>query len=66
MKSLPGLPNGQFKTRHYAGHVPVEKGFFFYWLFESASGNPDQDPLLIWLNGGPVRVPWDGNGVAFR
>ena len=28
------------------------KGSLFYWLFES-QGKPDEDPLLVWINGGP-------------
>lgn len=53
--SLPGLPDNAFPTKHYAGHVPVTDGFEFYWLFESSDPNPDSRPLVIWLNGGPVR-----------
>ncbi len=30
----------------------VDKDDFFYWLFPSRN-NPDKDPLLIWLTGGP-------------
>lgn len=53
--ALPGLKDGDFSTKQYAGHIPVEDGFHFYWLFESASADPSSDPLVIWLNGGPVR-----------
>lgn len=55
MTTLPGLQDGDFLTKQYAGHIPVEDGFYFYWLFESASKDPSSDPLVIWLNGGPVR-----------
>ncbi len=37
----------------YTGFLPVgSKGTLFYWLFESRS-DPKQDPLIIWLSGGP-------------
>lgn len=54
MTSLPGLKDGDFPTKHYAGYIPVEGGYFFYWLFESSRSDPASDPLVIWLNGGPV------------
>lgn len=53
--ALPGLNDGDLPTKQYAGHIPVVDGFHFYWLFESASADPSSDPLVIWLNGGPVR-----------
>ena len=53
--SLPGLKDGDFPSRHHAGHIPVVNGYLFYWLIESASSNQASDPLVIWLNGGPVR-----------
>lgn len=52
---LPGLKQGDLPTKQYAGHIPVVDGFHFYWMFESASSDPSKDPLVIWLNGGPVR-----------
>ena len=49
----------------YAGHVAVDKkeeDWMFYWFFESRKArlekeepapNPEEIPLVIWLNGGP-------------
>jgi len=38
---------------YYTGFIPIgKKGSLFYWLFESRS-NPNTDPLVIWLTGGP-------------
>lgn len=39
--------------KYEAGLIELEKGDeMFYWLFKSRS-NPDQDPLVLWLTGGP-------------
>uniref|UniRef100_A0A7S4NTA5 Carboxypeptidase n=1 Tax=Paramoeba aestuarina TaxID=180227 RepID=A0A7S4NTA5_9EUKA len=38
------------------GYVVVNEEFQrnnFYWLTESSSPNPDQDPLVFWFTGGP-------------
>ena len=43
-----------FKTS--TGYVVVNEEFQrnnFYWLTESSSPNPDQDPLVFWYTGGP-------------
>ncbi|XP_044491978.1 serine carboxypeptidase-like 34 [Mangifera indica] len=50
---LPGQPPVTFKQ--YAGYVTVNETrgrALFYWFFE-ASSNPEEKPLLLWLNGGP-------------
>jgi len=55
-----GLANSQsysdfFPEKSQYGFIPVgtkPDSKMFYWFFESRS-NPDTDPLLIWLNGGP-------------
>ncbi|CUM62480.1 uncharacterized protein PRCAT00000030001 [Priceomyces carsonii] len=38
----------------YTGYLDVDKlgKHFFFWFFESR-GNPKEDPLILWLNGGP-------------
>ena len=43
------------KVTQYSGYITVNKilrNQFFYWFFESRS-KPSQDPLLLWLTGGP-------------
>lgn len=51
---LPGLTG--YPSKHYAGLLTVDQrhsGKLFYWLFE-AETEPENKPLVIWLNGGPV------------
>jgi carboxypeptidase C (cathepsin A) len=41
-------------TQH-TGYITVNEthgGNLFYWLFESR-GDPQKDPLVVWLTGGP-------------
>ncbi|KAJ4849421.1 Serine carboxypeptidase-like 34 [Turnera subulata] len=50
---LPGQPEVKFKQ--YAGYVTVNASHgraLFYWFFE-AIDDPEEKPLLLWLNGGP-------------
>lgn len=54
--SLPGL-NSQINFTQYSGYLPVEDSdspnkFLHYWFLESQS-SPKDDPVLLWLNGGP-------------
>lgn len=49
---LPGQPEVNFT--HYAGYITVNKTngrALFYWFFE-ATQEPENKPLLLWLNGG--------------
>lgn len=56
--NLPGQPDVDF--RHYAGYVTVnEKNgrALFYWFYE-ATTQPDDKPLVLWLNGGmDINIP---------
>jgi len=51
-KPPPGMPEGV--TQHYGYLLANETygAYLFYWLFES-QGNPQTDPLVLWLTGGP-------------
>ncbi|KAK1934562.1 Serine carboxypeptidase-like 26 [Phytophthora citrophthora] len=49
---LPGLAHN-LSFKHYAGHLELEKKEkLFYWYTESQS-DPENDPIVLWLNGGP-------------
>lgn len=52
--SLPGLST-KLPFKHYSGYLNADdkqNRFWHYWFVESQS-NPDKDPLVLWLNGGP-------------
>ncbi|KAL4589912.1 hypothetical protein LXL04_002824 [Taraxacum kok-saghyz] len=52
--ALPGQPEVAFSQ--FSGYVTVHKKngrALFYWLTEAAAQNPQQKPLVLWLNGGP-------------
>lgn len=53
--NLPGL---DFKTNYdqYSGYLNISNGrHLHYWLTESQS-DPDNDPLVVWMNGGIIYI----------
>ncbi|KAI9103325.1 Alpha/Beta hydrolase protein [Phlyctochytrium arcticum] len=91
---LAEFPNYSMRTREevklcdpdvkqIVGYIDVDGGredkHFFFWFFESRR-NPEKDPLVLWLNGGPgcssltglfmelgpCRVNQGGNGTTLN
>ncbi len=52
VNALPGY--GPVKEKQLAGNLPVAGGCanLFFWFFESQD-DPEADPVVLWLNGGP-------------
>eukprot|EP00729_Bicosta_minor_P019937 gene19937-33852_t len=53
--SLPGW-EGDLPSKMYSGYLKVKgdlgNKYYHYWFVES-EGNPNKDPVALWLNGGP-------------
>ncbi|KAI4356289.1 hypothetical protein L6164_000321 [Bauhinia variegata] len=58
---LPGF-NGAFPSKHYAGYVTIDEshGRNLYYYFVESESKPSQDPVVLWLNGGPGCSSFDG------
>jgi len=51
---LPGLSD-KLDSDLYSGYVTVDEdaGRALFYAFVESSGNPKEDPVVLWLNGGP-------------
>ncbi|KAI3951908.1 hypothetical protein MKW92_031011 [Papaver armeniacum] len=56
--SLPGF-NGNFPSKHYSGYVKIDEKSLFYY-FVVSERNPNEDPVVLWINGGPGCSSFDG------
>ncbi|XP_019439878.1 PREDICTED: serine carboxypeptidase-like 20 [Lupinus angustifolius] len=60
------LPNfkGTFPSKHYSGYISIdgngENGKNLFYYFVSSERNPEKDPVVLWLNGGPGCSSFDG------
>ena len=51
--SIPNF-DGDICWNHYSGYLNATNDHkLFYWYHEAAVGNPEEKPLVLWLNGGP-------------
>ncbi|XWS31191.1 hypothetical protein CRYUN_Cryun23aG0056200 [Craigia yunnanensis] len=58
---LPGFA-GTFPSKHYSGYVNIDQSHgknLFYYFVESEK-KPSEDPVVLWLNGGPGCSSFDG------
>ncbi|XP_065875790.1 serine carboxypeptidase-like 20 [Euphorbia lathyris] len=58
---IPGFA-ATFPSKHYSGYVTIDErnGKKLFYYFVESEGNPSQDPVVLWLNGGPGCSSFDG------
>ncbi|XAR58787.1 Carboxypeptidase C [Bertholletia excelsa] len=58
---IPGF-DGTFPSKHYAGYITLDeshgKKLFYYFVLSERDSS--EDPLVLWLNGGPGCSSFDG------
>ncbi|CAG0880220.1 unnamed protein product [Darwinula stevensoni] len=57
--NLPGLKD-PIRFRHYSGYLNGGSGKNLHYWFVESEKNPEKDPLLLWLNGGPGCSSMEG------
>ncbi|XP_057965173.1 serine carboxypeptidase-like 20 [Malania oleifera] len=61
LSQLPGF-NGTLPSKHYSGYVTIDKnhGKKLFYYFVVSERKPSEDPVVLWLNGGPGCSSFDG------
>lgn len=56
------LPGMGFKPNYnqWSGYLQARPGKFLHYWFVTSQSNPDTDPVVLWLNGGPGCSSLDG------
>ena len=57
--SLPGLAKKP-SFKQYSGYLSGGQDIHLHYWFVESQGNPEKDPLILWLNGGPGCSSLDG------
>ncbi|XP_038688657.1 serine carboxypeptidase 1-like [Tripterygium wilfordii] len=56
---LPGF-QGAFPSKHYSGYVEIDTERYLFYYFVVSERKPKDDPVVLWLNGGPGCSSFDG------
>ncbi|VDM47375.1 unnamed protein product [Toxocara canis] len=57
---LPGTEELEIDFKHYSGFFKVSETHFLHYWFVESQGDPTEDPLIFWFNGGPGCSSLDG------
>lgn len=57
--ALPGL-NHNISFRHFSGYLTGTEGKHLHYWFVESSNNPANDPVVLWMNGGPGCSSMEG------
>jgi carboxypeptidase C (cathepsin A) len=59
IKSLVGWPFA-LPSRQYSGYLNIRQGKHLHYVFVESESNPETDPVVLWLNGGPGCSSMEG------
>ena len=58
--AVKSIPDYSFRGRLYSGYLDVSNVKKFHYMFNLAYEDPENKPLVLWLNGGPGCSSLDG------